>query len=37
MPRGARTIGVCVEKLERLMHQHPGENDFCDRMEWLQP
>jgi hypothetical protein len=37
MPRGAGTIGVFVDSINGLMHQHPGENDFCDRMHWLQP
>lgn len=37
MPRGAATIGVFVASLEALMRQFPGDDDFCGRIEWLQP
>jgi hypothetical protein len=37
MPRGRRTIGVFVESIDALMQQYPGEDDFRDRVDWLQP
>lgn len=37
MPRGAGTIGVFVGAIDVLMRDHPGENDFLNRMHWLQP
>jgi hypothetical protein len=37
MPRGRATIGVFVGRIDVLMQQYPGEDDFRDRVEWLQP
>ena len=37
MPRGRGTFGVFVKSIDALMQQYPGEDDFRDRVEWLQP
>jgi hypothetical protein len=37
MPRGAGTIGLFVERLHDLMRRYAGEDDFRNRVEWLQP
>jgi hypothetical protein len=37
MPRGLGTIGVFVESIQSLMQQHPGDDDYCDQVSWLQP
>jgi Domain of unknown function (DUF5615) len=37
MPRGAGTIGLYVESLDALLSEHPGDDDFCNQVRWLQP
>lgn len=37
MPRSRNTIGVYVERLSALLGDHPGEESFRDRVEWLSP
>lgn len=36
MPRGAATIGLFVQRLRELMDRYPGDDDFRNRVEWLQ-
>lgn len=37
MPRGSRTIGLFVERLDELLQLHRGEEDFRNGQHWLQP
>jgi predicted nuclease of predicted toxin-antitoxin system len=37
MPRSRNTIGLFVERLSALLDNHPGEESFRDRVEWLRP
>jgi hypothetical protein len=37
LPRSKATIGVFVRLLATLIHAFPGDEDFRDRVEWLQP
>jgi hypothetical protein len=37
MPRSKPTIGRFVVALTLLLQRYPGEEDFVDRVEWLQP
>lgn len=37
MPRSNATIGRFVSSLKVLLEKHPGEEDFVDRVVWLQP
>lgn len=37
LPRGGMTIGLFVQRLDELMGRHPGDDDFRNRVEWLQP
>lgn len=36
-PRTLDTTGVIVERLDELSRRFPGDDDFVDRVEWLQP
>jgi hypothetical protein len=35
MPRTRANVGAFVEALDGLLRDHPGENDFDDRIHWL--
>lgn len=37
MPRAKASIGQFVAALALLLQRYPGEEDFVDRVEWLQP
>jgi hypothetical protein len=37
MPRGAATVGIFSEALDRLLHDHPSDDALCDQVHWLQP
>jgi hypothetical protein len=37
LPRGPGTIGIFVDRLDELMRRHAGEEDFRNRVMWLQP
>ena len=37
MPRGAGTIGVFVEAVDRLLLERPGEDGLLNQVWWLQP
>ena len=37
MPRYRGTIGLFVRRLDEVMKDHPGDDDFRDRTHWLQP
>ena len=37
MPRSNATIGIYVRALTELMERFPGDEDFRDAVEWLQP
>lgn len=37
LPRGAGTIGVFVEALDRILRERPAEDALRDRVHWLQP
>ena len=37
MPRSPNTIGLYVERLSRLLEEHPKGGSFRDRVEWLAP
>jgi hypothetical protein len=28
-------IGELVRRLENVLHRHPGDDDFVNRVEWL--
>jgi hypothetical protein len=37
MPRGAGTIGLFIEALDRLLREYPAEDAFRNRVHWLRP
>lgn len=37
MPRGAGTIGLFVEVLDRLLRERPAEDALRDQVHWLRP
>lgn len=37
MPRSKATIGMYVEALTVTLNRFPGEDDFLNGVEWLQP
>jgi predicted nuclease of predicted toxin-antitoxin system len=37
MPRSRNTIGLYLERLSALLDEHPEEDSFRDRVEWLRP
>jgi hypothetical protein len=37
MPRGAGTIGVFVEALERFLDDHRAEDALRNQIHWLRP
>jgi hypothetical protein len=37
MPRGAGTIGMFVEALDRLMQERPTDDALQNRVHWLRP
>ena len=37
MPRNRGTIGTYVARLDEVMNGHPGDDDFQDKIIWLQP
>ena len=37
MPRSRNTIGLYVERLSGVLDEHPEEDSFRDRVEWLGP
>lgn len=37
MPRGTTTIGLFVQRLDELMDRYPGDDDFRNAVQWLQP
>ena len=37
LPRGSSTIGLFVQRLDDLLRRYPGDDDFRNRVEWLQP
>jgi hypothetical protein len=37
MPRSRATIGVYTERLDALLKEYPGEEDFRERVHWLEP
>jgi hypothetical protein len=37
MPRSRHTIGVFIRALTATLEQHPGDDDFVNRTEWLSP
>ena len=37
MPRSRNTVGLYVERLAKLLDEHPEDEAFRDRTGWLQP
>ena len=37
MPRGAGTVGLFVEALDRLLRERPAEDALRDQVLWLRP
>ena len=37
MPRSRSTIGMFVDALAELVRRFPGDDDFVDRIAWLNP
>jgi len=37
MPRGAGTIGLFIEVLDRLLRDHPAEDALRNQIQWLRP
>ena len=37
MSRSRNTIGLFVERLDKILREHPGDSDLTDRVEWLSP
>ena len=35
LPRGAGTIGVYLERLDRFLHDHPADDALADQAHWL--
>lgn len=35
MPRGRRTIGVFIDKLDALLNERPAEDALVDQVHWL--
>jgi hypothetical protein len=35
LPRGPRTIGVYIERLERFLRDRPADDALADQVQWL--